>query len=280
MSILIRNKNGENQMEESLLSIIIPTYNSGSTLDACLRSIKEQTYKNIEVIIVDRFSTDDTMDIAKKYGIKIIEDISIRSKARNIGVEISKGSFILSVDSDMKLTDRVVEECIEKSYEFDSIIISEMSFGTSFWANCKALEKKCYAGDDDIEAARFFSRDMFDSINGYDSSLEFGEDWDIHQRIRDAGFKMGRIKSLIMHNEGNLTLYKTIKRQYIYGKSIEMYKRKHAKYFSKQSKLIRPAFVKNWKLLLRYPFLSIGMLSMKFCEFASIGTGYLLTKVK
>ena len=50
-----------------LVSIIVPTYNSASTLETCLASLKSQSYPNIEIIIVDNYSTDDTLNIAKKY---------------------------------------------------------------------------------------------------------------------------------------------------------------------------------------------------------------------
>lgn len=46
-----------------LVSVIIPTYNSSSTLEKCLRSIRSQSYKNIEIIIVDKFSNDSTGEI-------------------------------------------------------------------------------------------------------------------------------------------------------------------------------------------------------------------------
>lgn len=267
-------------MIEPLVSIIIPTYNSASTLDACLRSIKSQTYKNIEIIIVDNFSKDNTKEIAERCRVKIIEDNSIRSKARNIAEGASKGEFIFSIDSDMELSEKVVEECIQKSEELDSIIVPEISFGIGFWAKCKSIEKRCYIGDDTIEAARFFSKKTFETVCGYDPSLELAEDWDIHQRIKNTGFKVGRIRSLIRHNEQNINLWKTMKKKYHYGKTVEKYRIKHPEKFSSQSKLIRPAFIKNWKLLTRDPITSFGMLFMKFCEIGAIGLGYLSTKVK
>lgn len=258
-----------------LVSIIIPTKNSANTIDKCLKSIDDQTYANIEVILVDNFSNDDTIDIAKKYGAKIIEDSSIRTKARNIGSERSKGIFILSIDSDMELTEKVVEECVKKSNMSDSIIIPEISYGTGFWAKCKGLEKRCYIGDNTIEAARFFNKEVFMVVRGYDVTLEAGEDWDIHQRIKKEGFSIGRTESLIMHNEGNLSLSKTMKKKYQYGKTLDNYKKKHSEDFSKQSKFLRPAFVRNWKLFIKNPVVSFGMLFMKLCEFASFGIGYI-----
>jgi probable beta-1,3-galactosyltransferase len=58
-------------MKNPLVSVIIPTYNSSRTLEKCLKSIKNQTYKNIEIIVVDNNSIDNTKEIAKKYTGKV-----------------------------------------------------------------------------------------------------------------------------------------------------------------------------------------------------------------
>lgn len=267
-------------MSEQLVSVIIPTYNSESTIEACLSSIKNQTYKNIEIIISDKFSTHPVIEIAEKYGAKVIEDDSIRSKARNIAVKEAKGEFIFSIDSDMELNETVIEECVRKSEEFESIIVPEISFGIGFWAKCKTFEKILYIGDEAIEAARFFKKKIFETVEGYDPLLEFAEDWDIHQRIKNAGFKVGRVESLIRHNEGKLKLWKTIKKKYQYGKTLEKYRIKHPKDFSKQSKLMRPAFIRNWKLFIKNPIVGIGTLFMKSCEFSATMAGFLVVDKK
>lgn len=267
-------------MDEPLVSVLIPTYNSASTLDALLSSIKNQTYKKIEIIIADKFSTDSTREIAEKYGAIVIEDDSIRSKARNIAEKKSKGKFIFSIDSDMELTAKVIEECVQKSNNFDSIIVPEISFGIGFWAKCKVLEKLLYIGDETIEAARFFSRNAFEAVRGYDPLLEFAEDWDIHQRIKNAGFRVARVDALIRHNEGNLKLWKTMRKKYLYGKTLEKYRIKHPEDFSKQSKLIRPAFIRNYKQFIKDPGVSIGMLFMKSCEYCATMAGFIIFIVR
>jgi len=57
---------------KELISINIPTYNSEKTLRKCLETVKSQTYKNMEIIIIDSYSKDKTLGIAKKYDCKII----------------------------------------------------------------------------------------------------------------------------------------------------------------------------------------------------------------
>ena len=52
-------------MKGKLVSVNIPTYNSESTLEQCLKAVKNQTYKDIEIVIIDSYSKDKTLDIAK-----------------------------------------------------------------------------------------------------------------------------------------------------------------------------------------------------------------------
>ena len=63
-----------------MVSVVIPTYNSEKTLEKCLKSIMDQTFKNIEIIVVDRFSEDRTVEIAKRYGARIIQDYGERER--------------------------------------------------------------------------------------------------------------------------------------------------------------------------------------------------------
>ncbi len=96
-----------------LISIIIPCYNSGATITKCLESVIHQDYKNIEIIIIDDGSTDNTFEIANKFREK---DSRIRihqqpnsgvSKARNSGISKVTGDYICFVDSD---------DWVEKNY--------------------------------------------------------------------------------------------------------------------------------------------------------------------
>ena len=262
----------------ALVSVIIPTKNSEENIGTCLKSIGEQTYPNIEVIVVDDHSTDGTREIAEKFGAKIIETKAMRSRARNIGAEKAIGDLVLFLDSDMELDSAVVESCVKKVVDqCDAVIIPEVSVGAGFWAECKALEKACYIGDDLIEAARFFKRSIFESIGGYNSELEAGEDWDLNQRISKAGCRIGRTNAFIKHHEGRLSLRETILKKHYYGKTLEHYRKKHQKEAKRQLKLIRPAFVRNWKKLIKDPIHAFGMLLMKTCEFVAGGLGVLGT---
>ena len=76
---------------ENLISIILPAYNSGKTIETAIKSVLAQTYKNFELIIIDNGSTDNTFEICNKYKSENIKYIKLEeanvSNARNIGLE-------------------------------------------------------------------------------------------------------------------------------------------------------------------------------------------------
>ena len=267
-------------MSLPLVSIIVPTYNSHVFLEACLKSLQAQTYTNIEIIIVDRGSNDGTIDIARKYADKVFQHGNERSSQRNYGVAESEGTFIAIIDSDMELSSGVITECVNRIGQNNivaGVIIPEESFGESFWARCKALERSFYRGNDDIEAARFFTHKTYNEVGGYDDMLAAGEDWDLSGRIAAIG-SLVRISEPIYHNEGNLRLLKTVMKKYNYAKYA-------SRYFEKSnSRKITSAVgpIQRYKLFLsrpnelfRSPITGFGMLFMKTLEYVFGMFGYL-----
>ncbi len=269
---------------QPLVSVIVPTYNSALFLDACLASIKRQTYSNIELIVVDNDSTDTTKQIAKKYTDKVYNKGPERSAQRNYGVKNCTGSYIVMIDSDMELTKNVVSSCVEvatTSKQVKAVIIPEESFGEGFWAQCKKLERSFYVGNEVIEAARFFSKAIYQEVGGYDVTLVSGEDWELNQRIRNVGV-VARINEFILHNEGKLSLRRTLQKKYYYAKHAHAYLVKSGT----EGKLMHSAgplaryklFLSSPAKLFSNPIIGGGMLFMKTAEFFFGGMGYLGVK--
>jgi glycosyltransferase involved in cell wall biosynthesis len=269
-------------LNEDLVSVIIPTKNSAETIELCLKSIKDQTYPAIEIIVVDNYSDDGTADIARKYA-RVFQKGPERSTQRNHGVENANGKYVVIIDSDMELTPNVIKECVQEISKQDvaAVIIPEISVGEGFWTNCKALERSCYIGDDTIEAARVFDKKIFQRMGGYDEDIAGGgEDWDLPQRVKKAGYVTGRIESLIKHHEGRLSLTRTMKKKYYYAKTIRKYIKKHPDMANKQITLIRPAYVRHWRRLARDPVHTTGFIFMKCCELMAGGAGVMLNEVR
>ena len=74
-------------MSNPLVSVIIPTRNSEGTIEICLKSINNQTYRNVEVIVVDNNSQDRTKEIAQKYVDRVYNKAPERPTQRNFGSE-------------------------------------------------------------------------------------------------------------------------------------------------------------------------------------------------
>ena len=90
-------------MHTMKVSIIIPTKNNAGILEKCLKSIENLDYpkEELEVVIVDGHSEDGTVEIARKYGCRVVyESVGTIGGARNIGVQNSNGEFIVFTDAD------------------------------------------------------------------------------------------------------------------------------------------------------------------------------------
>jgi glycosyltransferase involved in cell wall biosynthesis len=263
------------------VSVVVPTRNSAQTLAACLTSIRAQTYDHLEVIVVDNTSSDGSDQLATRWADIVLRGGPERSAQRNRGAAESTGEFLVFVDSDMVLERDVVAACVEVVERgADAIVIAEQSFGDGFWARCKALERSCYVGDDSIEAARFFRRSVFEAVAGYDEDLTAAEDWDLHERVRQTGARVGRVDALIWHDEGNLRLGPLAAKKFHYGRTFGRYLAKHPRLARRQAQPFRQAFVRRRRRLAADPVTALGMLVMKMSEGVAGGAGLVSARLR
>lgn len=275
--------------KNKLVSIIIPTRNSGIFLEDTLRSIMNQSYKNIETIVVDGRSTDNTLVVSKKYNCRILfyspkvkKGAFDATHKRNYGVIKSKGDYVYYVDADMKLGKNIIKEAVslcDKGY--DGVILPEDSFGEGVWSKAKNLERRCYWGDETIEAPRFFKKIVWNKVGGLDENLASGrDDGDLYFKLLENGYKVGRTKSVVMHNEGKLTVKKLFLKKYMYGKDVLKYVSKRPKVGMISYSPFRLSYLKNWKLFISRPSDSLYFLIMKTIESAGGIAGIINSLIK
>ena len=107
------------ETKRPLVSIIVPVYNRGETVARCLDSILEQTWRQIEVILINDGSTDDTWSVLERYGeqderiVLINKPNSGVSDSRNFGMESAHGEYIQFVDSDDWIPENATEEYVQ-----------------------------------------------------------------------------------------------------------------------------------------------------------------------
>lgn len=113
-------------MEKPLISVVLPIYNVEKYLERCVKSVCAQTYQNIEILLIDDGSTDNSRIMCDKY---LNEDKRIRvfhkkngglSDARNYGIEHARGEFITFIDSDDYVDDDYVEYLYKIIKKYDT----------------------------------------------------------------------------------------------------------------------------------------------------------------
>jgi glycosyltransferase involved in cell wall biosynthesis len=194
-------------MEEILVSVIIPAYNAESTLRRALDSVLSQTYKNIEIIVVDDGSTDNTHEIIDAYDRQINSFTQLNngaSSARNQGVRLAKGGIIAFLDSDDKWHPNKLKTQVEVLNKFPEI--GFCSTKLKFVSESEAINfsKIDITGPSNIrielDFKKIFSNPYFGtpsvvitkkhflSCGGFDESFKTAEDVDLWLR---ASYKKG-----------------------------------------------------------------------------------------
>lgn len=172
-------------MERDLISVIVPVYNVQEYLTNCINSILNQSYKNIEIILVDDGSTDESSSICDSYikkdnRIKVIHKANGGlSDARNIGIKSAKGKYITFVDSDDYLDENYVKALyilitennsdiaccrMKKTDSLNDKIINKNE-KISIYNSIDAIKEILYQRNIDNSApSKIFKKDLFENI--------------------------------------------------------------------------------------------------------------------
>ena len=257
-----------------LVTVVVPTKNTERTLDRCLASVRAQTYPNVELVVVDNRSTDATMTIAEKHADLAVSGGPERSAQRNQGWRAGHGSYLIFIDADMVLGENVVAEVVEtfgKDDKLGAVVLPELAFGEGFLASCRELEKRLYLGDPQVEAARAFPRPVLEEIGGYDEAVTGFEDWELPDRVKAAGYRVGRIDGIVMHDEGRISLRRAFAKKRYYGQWLPMYRK--VRRAAPARKLGRPALLSQPGQLLRAPHRAVGLVVLKGAEWSGLALG-------
>jgi glycosyltransferase involved in cell wall biosynthesis len=189
----------------SRVSIIITTYNMGSTLERAIDSVLAQTHMDLEVIVVDDGSSDHTAEVVRKKADKDNRVVYVHrnnggiSEARNTGIKKATGEFITLLDADDTLTEDSVEE---RLFAFDAYPHFEAVFANK---NYIGKDGKCYdvkrlphwitAKTDLVKLVLFhpvtpishitflYKREVFDKVGYFDKAMVRAEDIDFTLRV-------------------------------------------------------------------------------------------------
>jgi glycosyltransferase involved in cell wall biosynthesis len=224
-------------------------------------------YSPIELIVVDNYSSDQTPEISKEYNTRFFLKGPERSSQRNLGARNARGDFLFFVDSDMELSPDTTDVCVRKIMAgYDALILPEKTISTTYWTKVLAFERMTYVGDPLYEAARFFNKEVFESFGGYDEEITGTEDCELQARIEKRGYRIAHANVFILHHEEERSLKDYIKKRYYYVKSGKRYLRKHPQRALRQFVPIKRSHLKHWKLFLRNPLYTLGLIMFRICD--------------
>lgn len=288
-------------MNQPIVSVVVTTKNEELNIHRCLTSIYDQTYKNIDICVVDNKSNDRTFQIVQSLGIKFYTNGPERSAQRNFGLKCNPNAkYGMYIDADMILTNDLILQCVKQMEESPSnylgIYIPEIVYGPSLFNKIRRFERGFYNGTV-IDAIRFFRMDAFFEVGGFDEKIfreGSGEDWDFDKKIREIGLvfcleqaenkkliikkstSIDQLKAqkgyqFIIHNESKLKLIDYLKKKRYYARGFKGYISKWGssdpdirKQFGIKYRLFIVFMEKQkWKRLLTNPFYYILILAIK-----------------
>lgn len=262
-------------MQNPLVTVSIPTYNSDGFITTCLQSIFNQSYKNIEINIIDRNSKDQTLKIVKKFGVRQIKIFKgPLLGARHLGIRIAKGKYVLFLDSDQVLSKDAILNSVKlmESGNYDMLVLEEDAYQTkTLTEKLLYLDKKLMHKIQDlspftgvllprfykksllIQAFKNIPKEILDSLGGQDHAIIYYEAWLIGKRV-------GIVPQAVRHIEPD-SLSKIYHKSYRWGyTSIAAHFGKYSGLVRKKERLRTGLFQKG---LILESFASILVLLMK-----------------
>ncbi len=201
----------------TLVSVIIPSYNSAHFIADAINSVINQSYTNWELIIVDDGSTDDLERVIKTY---LEEDTRIKfvkksngglGSARNFGIQHAEGTYILPLDADDTFEPSFIEKAVHlfSNHNDLKVVYCEAAyFGAKqgIW-HLKDYTYKDLLVSNMIFATSMFKKEDYERVGGYNEIILY-EDWDFWLRLLKDGGEVYRIPEVLFnyqqHHEGSL----------------------------------------------------------------------------
>jgi glycosyltransferase involved in cell wall biosynthesis len=182
------------------ISVIIPAFNEEKFLGNCLLSLKEQDFKDFEIIVVDNNSTDKTGEIAKKLGaILVFEKNQGIAFARNKGAKIAKGEILVFTDADTILPKNWLSR-IKEEFEKDKELIAfggscqfysgpiSVRLASKFLLKPFLFLDKFFSGGFNLMGCNMaIKKKAFFKVGGFNENLKLNEDVEISYRLREIG---------------------------------------------------------------------------------------------
>jgi glycosyltransferase involved in cell wall biosynthesis len=273
------------------VSIVFSTYNNSECIEKCLESCLKQSYANVDVIIADDGSTDDTTLRIHRLAQQADKRVRVlqlshgeRGIARVAAVQEAKqeaADYILIIDSDMILEEGMIDHLMDAvmNTEVGAYIIPEEAFTTyrNFFSKVKVFERNIInnAGEDvgkrSIEAARFWKMSEYISTGGFNAGQISFEEIQPTLRYLEKGGKVKRaVHTRLYHDEKKVLLRELLAKKAYYFTAMDRTLSSESGGFRKALErwyFFRPVLYRkdNIKRYMRHPLLFTGMIFMYGC---------------
>ncbi len=271
-------------MEKKLkLSAVVTTRNEAANIEACLAAFERaRKAGDVETIVIDNGSTDDTCAMAEKLGARVFQQAPERSAQRNRGAKEARAAFVMFLDADMIVEQDTIDEILSlvSAGNVDALYVREVRTGEGIRTKARNFERSFYDATC-IDMVRVIKKSVFEDIGGFDESLTGPEDWDLDRRIHAVTKKISLTRGHLLHNEKQLSLKRMLGKKVYYTKSFARYQEKwnHDEIINKQFGFYYRfigVFTENgkWKKILRHPIL----FSVMMFERVLVGFTYLIRR--
>jgi len=206
------------------MSVIVPAYNSKNTIEKCLSALKESTYQDYELILVDCGNEDVTCSLAKKFTDKVIklEGKYGRSQVRATGVQAASGKIIVNIDSDVVIkpdTLTKIDNYFSHHPGVDALtgLLSKEHPSTNFFSQYKNLYMH-YIFRRLPEKVTFLYGSIYairdETARIYASDIKLGEDTALGQKLVSCGKKIAFLRDLEVIHLKKYTLLSFVKNDF------------------------------------------------------------------
>jgi glycosyltransferase involved in cell wall biosynthesis len=176
------------------VGVVVPNLNYGPLLDQALQSVRAQTVRPSDVVVVDGGSTDESRDVAAAHGARWMSDApgSI-GRARNVGIMTLATEFIVPLDSDDWIEPTFIERCLEKMADPSVGAVGTglvyQPGGNVQWPD-EPLTTERLMSANRMFTCSMFRRAAWESVGGYDEYPDTYEDWELWLNMTIHGWKL------------------------------------------------------------------------------------------
>lgn len=262
-------------MSKADLTIVVVTKNEERNLPRLLASIAHNGVAPDQVILVDAYSTDRTVQIAEEFGSPVIFERPNLSSQRNAGVRNAPTKWVMMLDADMELPGGLVDEVVSLfEHGHQCIVLPEHSIATGFLSRARGFERDLQHGDLTIEAARAFTNELFWRCGGYNEDIGFGgEDWFLAKAMYEQ-VAPARTSSIILHHELDAPVPTILRRYFFYGRGRYRLFRANRRHFVELTNPVRPSTRRRWRSYLAEPALTAGVIVYKTLTYGAGLAGF------